>query len=70
MMSLQSHLPIVYKMTKERYSGNSLNKNLHFIQMAAEQHKSAITDHVADTNHKISWDNAKIRQRRTEPPNG
>ena len=25
-----------------------------------EQHKSAITDHVAATNHAINWDEAKI----------
>ena len=48
-----SHLHIVYnKMSTERYSGNSLNKNLRFIQMAAEQHKLAITAHVIDTNHR------------------
>ena len=28
-----------------------------------EQHKSAITDHVAQENHVIDWDNAKILDR-------
>ena len=28
-----------------------------------EQHKSAITDHVAATNHTIKWDNASVIDR-------
>ena len=33
----------------------------------SEQHKSAITDHVAQANHIIDWDKAKILDRDTNP---
>ena len=35
-------------------------------ESTTEQHKSAITDHVADTNHNIAWDDAKIIDRETD----
>ena len=33
----------------------------------SEQHKSAITDHVAQANHIIDWDNARILNRDANP---
>ena len=35
-------------------------------ESTSEQHKSAITDHVVETNHSIEWDSAKVIDRESD----
>ncbi len=68
--SVRQVAPLACGLTSTRRKSPSL-KRKHYTrathtESTAEQHKSAITDHVADTNHIINWDNAKIKDRETD----
>ena len=51
---LQEHQKEVEKFELKPYTRSSRKSSV------AEQHKSAITDHVVQTNHNIKWDAAKV----------
>ena len=50
---LQEHQKEVEKFELKPYTRSSRKSSV------AEQHKSAITDHVVQTNHNIKWESAK-----------
>ena len=51
---LQEHQKEVEKFELKQYTRSSRKSSV------AEQHKSAITDHIVQTNHNIKWDAAKV----------
>ncbi|XP_072014846.1 uncharacterized protein [Amphiura filiformis] len=57
---LQEHQKEVQKFELKQYTRATCKSSI------ADQHKSAITDHVVGTNHNIEWDQAKVIDRESD----